>query len=164
MKPSKNDLMVADRLEQYADKLAESDDIASGRMTPAEYINIMSALRYGTATLRETKKARGLYAEPENEDDTYGKELLEGETIYLLGVEGKVVMECGAWGWGSHEYVPWEELEKRIPHNNQPRFCYCDNFISFWELKWNFDNGNDWDGVPFIKHSKEKQELKNESK
>lgn len=27
----------------------------------------------------------------------------------------------------------------------------CDNFISFFELKWNFDDGDDWDGVPFIR-------------
>lgn len=56
--------------------------------------------------------------------------------------------------WGSPRYVPWEQLESKIPHNNQPSFCYCDNFVSFWELKWNFDDGYDWDGVPFISHKK----------
>ena len=93
----------------------------------------------------------GLCAESSTEDSIYGEELYEGDTIYLLGVEGEVVKQCGAWGWGSLEYVPWEELEKRVPHKNNPNFCYCDNFISFWELKYNFDDGFDWDGVPFIR-------------
>lgn len=94
----------------------------------------------------------GLYAEsPEEDFLEEGEMLCKGDTIYLLGVEGTVCFDCGAWGWGSHNYVPWEELEKKIPHNNHPYFCYCDNFISFWELKWNFDDGCDWDGVPFIK-------------
>ena len=84
-------------------------------------------------------------------DEEYN-ELFENDTVYLLGIEGKVVFECGAWGWASFENcVPWDELEKRIPNNNSPAFVYNDNFVSFWELKWNFDNGDDWNGVPYIK-------------
>lgn len=94
----------------------------------------------------------GLYSESQNEFDTYGPRLIEGDTIYLLGVKGKVVYDCGAWGWGSSEYVPWDKLEKRIPHNNNPHFCYNDNFISFWELIWNFNDDFEWKGVPFISH------------
>lgn len=100
------------------------------------------------------KPSADLCASADNEDDYIGDELFEGDTIYLLGVEGKVVKEHGAWGWASHEYVPWDELEKMLPHGNSPAFCYCDNFISFWELKWNFDDGEDWNGVPFIKKTR----------
>lgn len=101
------------------------------------------------------KRWSGLWSEPEDDDYIYGEKLMEGDTIYLLGVEGVVRQECGAWGWGSPKYVPWEDLEDKIPHNNRPDFCYCDNFVSFWELKWNFDDGNDWDGVPYIRHGKD---------
>lgn len=94
----------------------------------------------------------GFYSEPNDDTRIYGEKLMEGDTVYLLGVEGYVSCEYGAWGWESHNYVPWEQLEDRMPHDNAPTFCYCDNFISFWELKWNFDDGNDWDGVPYIKH------------
>ena len=94
----------------------------------------------------------GFYSEPKDDNSIYGKKLMEDDTIYLLGIEGRVRQECGAWGWGSAEYVPWEQLQAKVPHNNNPAFCYCDNFISFWELKWNFDDGYDWDGVPYIKH------------
>lgn len=94
----------------------------------------------------------GLYAESSDREEGFleGEKLCKGDTIYLLGVKGTVCFECGAWGWGSQYRVPWEELEKKIPHNNNPNFCYCDNFISFWELKWNYDDGLEWDGVPFI--------------
>ena len=102
------------------------------------------------------KRWSGLWSEPEEDsNNVYGEKLMEGDTVYLLGVEGYVTQESGAWGWGSHEYVPWEDLEDKIPNNNRPDFCYCDNFVSFWELKWHFDDGYDWDGVPFIKHRKD---------
>ena len=102
---------------------------------------------------QKNRRWSGLWSEPLDDRSIYGEKLMEGDTIYLLGVEGAVRQENGAWGWGSHNYVPWEELEKKMPHNNRPDFCYCDNFISFWELKWNFDDGEDWDGVPYIRHS-----------
>lgn len=113
---------------------------------------------------RKTWRWSGLWSEPDNEEDAmYGEKLNEGDTIYLLGVEGTVRKECGAWGWGSYHYVPWEELKSRIPHNNEPTFCYCDNFVSFWELKWNFDDGHDWDGVPFVSHNADtKMEVEHE--
>lgn len=45
-------LAVADILDNYASKLSRSDDIASGRLSVAEYETIMSALRYAVSYLR----------------------------------------------------------------------------------------------------------------
>ena len=45
-------LAVADILDNYASKLSRSDDIASGRLSVAEYETIMSALRYAVSFLR----------------------------------------------------------------------------------------------------------------
>lgn len=101
----------------------------------------------------DERRWSGLWSEAE--DGGYGEKLMEGDTIYIFGVEGTVRQECGAWGWGSPEYVPWGELEAQMPHGNTPSFCYCDNFISFWELKWNFDDGDVGDSVPFIRHGGE---------
>lgn len=40
----------------------------------------------------------GLYAESSEEDFFLeGEELCKGDTIYLLGVEGTVCFDCGAW-------------------------------------------------------------------
>ena len=122
------------------------------------YPSSLMDVKYKLAALPSAQPERisgrwsGFYSEPDDDTHIYGEKLMEGDTVYLLGVEGYVSCECGAWGWGSPNYVPREQLESRMPHNNAPTFCYCDNFISFWELKWNFDDGNDWDGVPYVKH------------
>ena len=116
-----------------------------------EYANIVKELEKLPSAQR-TGRWSGLWSEPQDDNSIYGEKLMEGDTIYLLGVEGVVKQEYGAWGWASVEYVPWEKLEEKMPHGNRPNFCYCDNFVSFWELKWAFDDGSDWDGVPFIRH------------
>lgn len=45
-------LAVADILDNYASKFSKSDDIASGRLSVAEYTTILSALRYAVSYLR----------------------------------------------------------------------------------------------------------------
>lgn len=45
-------LAVADILDNYASKLSQSDEIASGKMSVAEYTTILSALRYSISYLR----------------------------------------------------------------------------------------------------------------
>lgn len=42
----------ADVLDNYASKLSRSDDIATGRLSVAEYEETMSALRYAISYLR----------------------------------------------------------------------------------------------------------------
>jgi len=41
------------------------------------------------------------------------------------------------------EGIDWNLIENKIPEvtwcNNTPHFCHHDNFISFWELMWNFN-------------------------
>lgn len=105
------------------------------------------------SSAQQEQEWSGLYSEPEDDNSVYGEKLMKGDTIYLLGIKGTVCYEYGVWGWGSNHSVPWEQLESNIPHKNSPCFCYCDNFVSFWELKWNFDDGYVWDGVPFIRHN-----------
>ena len=134
---------LIDNICRYA-----SPEMAWDRIDIVHKINEMPTIEE-----RKTGKWSGLWSEPQDDKSIYGEKLIEGDTVYLLGIEGTVRQENGAWGWGSCNYVPWELLENKIPHNNKPSFCYCDNFISFWELKWNFDDGEDWDGVPFIRHN-----------
>lgn len=49
------DLEIANRLENYADKLVQDFDITEGKMTYIEYCNLLSALRYAIATLRSDR-------------------------------------------------------------------------------------------------------------
>ena len=65
------------------------------------------------------------------------------DMVSLLGMVGEVTFECGAYGIAFQNPIDWDVIESRIPEvtgcNNYPRFCYNDNFISFWELIWNFN-------------------------
>ena len=70
-----------------------------------------------------------------------------GDEVDLFGQRGKIVFEGGAYGVGfGHTFIDYDKLEKAIPEatgcNNSPYFTYNDNFISLWELYWNF-NGED---------------------
>lgn len=76
--------------------------------------------------------------------------------------EGKQVMVDWTDGMTGNKYLGYATFDKELGwklnssnHGNRPCFCYCDNFVSFWELKWNFDDGDDWDGVPYIRHRKD---------
>lgn len=82
--------------------------------------------------------------------DYNGKTICTEDTIDLFGMTGTVCFQCGAYGIGFDE-INWELIESKIPevtgYNNRPHFCYNDNFISFWELLWNFNCEEDWCNV-----------------
>lgn len=52
----KEDIAVADRIDNYVSKLTQGDDISSGRMSKEEYIEIVSSLRYAISSLRGGNK------------------------------------------------------------------------------------------------------------
>ncbi len=59
--------------------------------------------------------------------------------LNLFNMRGKIVFEKGAFGIAIYPYIKWDLLEDKVPYNNRSEFCYNDNFISLWELYWNFD-------------------------
>lgn len=75
--------------------------------------------------------------------DTNFDSIFTGDKISLFGMVGEVVFECGAYGISFQECINWECIESKIypvtKCSNIPVFCYNDNFISFWELLWNFN-------------------------
>ena len=79
--------------------------------------------------------------------DDNARELCVGDKVGLFGMTGTVVFECGAYGIGFETLIDWDKIEEKIPEmtgcNNSPCFCYNDNFVSFWELLWNFNCGDD---------------------
>lgn len=79
--------------------------------------------------------------------DGNARELCVGDKVGLFGMSGKVVFECGAYGIGFETLIDWDKIEEKIPEmtgcNNSPCFCYNDNFVSFWELLWNFNCEDD---------------------
>ena len=71
--------------------------------------------------------------------DKNGKKIFEGDILEVFGIRGRVVQECGAFGLYFPYGINYERLEIEIPHNNSPYFCYADNYISLWELWWNYE-------------------------
>ena len=70
-------------------------------------------------------------------------ELEIGDKVSLFGKTGEVVYDSGAYGIYFKEGIDWDLIESKIPEitgcDNAPHFCHNDNFVSFWELMWNFN-------------------------
>ena len=91
--------------------------------------------------------------------DKNGNRIYRGNIVKFFGLVGVVVFEKGAFGIGTHKTINYNLLEKEmlfINSDNLPAFCGNDNFISLWELYWNFNSedgqldiveviGNKWD-------------------
>lgn len=71
--------------------------------------------------------------------DKNGVKIFEGDVVDLFCLKGNVVQECGAFGIGFGRTIDYALLESKIPYNNTPFFAYNDNFISLWEIFWNYE-------------------------
>ena len=99
--------------------------------------------------------------------DINGVEIREGDIVRVLDandeelMRGRIVFACGAYGLYLVPYIDWEKLETLIAEitgcNNSPCFCYNDNFISLWELCWNFCNDVDYDNCPVLEIMEEQK-------
>ena len=79
---------------------------------------------------------------PTGQTDKNGKMIWTGDIVEFLGMRGEVKFECGAFGIAFDE-IDWDYMEERIPEitgcNNSLCACLNDNFISLWEIAWNFN-------------------------
>ena len=71
--------------------------------------------------------------------DKNGVNIFEGDIVDLFGMKGKVVQECGSFGIAFMKTIDYDLLESKIPFNNSANFCFNDNFISLWEVFWNYE-------------------------
>lgn len=64
------------------------------------------------------------------------------DEVSFYSLKGTVGQCCGAYGIFFDD-ITWDFLEGMIKKetgcDNQPSFCYCDNFISFWEIHCNYN-------------------------
>lgn len=76
--------------------------------------------------------------------DKNGQDIWENDIVDFLGHKGKVTCECGSFGIGFRENIDWEEIEANIfpitGCDNALYACKNDNFISLWEIYWNFND------------------------
>ena len=77
-------------------------------------------------------------------NDKNGKLIWENDIVDYLGHKGKVKYECGSFGIVFREIIDWEEIEANICPitgcDNSLYACENDNFISLWEIMWNFND------------------------
>lgn len=79
--------------------------------------------------------------------DKNGKKIFDGDIVKFLGDIGTVKFECGCFGITFNYTIDWEKIESNICPitgcDNALYACENDNFISLWEIYWNFnDEGN----------------------
>lgn len=75
--------------------------------------------------------------------DVTKKPKFEGDVVYLFGFYGKVIRQHGAFGIYFPNGIDYGDLASKIVPvtgiDTAPMFCRNDNFVSFWELMWNYD-------------------------
>ena len=79
--------------------------------------------------------------------DKNGKLIWENDIVDFFGHKGKIKYECGSFGIAYRECIDWEEIESNICPvtgcDNALYACENDNFISLWEIYWNFNDEDD---------------------
>ena len=80
--------------------------------------------------------------------DKNGKEIYEGDIVKLFEHKGIIQYECGSFGIVFTDCIDWEEIEANICPvtgcDNDLHACKNDNFISLWEIYWNFNDEDDY--------------------
>ena len=79
--------------------------------------------------------------------DKNGKLIWENDIVDFLGHKGLVKYECGSFGIGFKKTIDWEEITSYIMPitgcENALYACENDNYISLWEIYWNFNDEDD---------------------
>lgn len=79
--------------------------------------------------------------------DKNGKLIWENDVVDFLGHRGIVKFECGSFGIAYEKHIDWDEIQANIMPltgcENTLYACENDNYISLWEIYWNFNDEDD---------------------
>lgn len=79
--------------------------------------------------------------------DKNGKLIWENDIVELLGHRGVIKYVCGGFGIGYRKNIDWKEIQSNIMRvtgcENILYACENDNYISLWEIYWNFNDEDD---------------------
>lgn len=74
--------------------------------------------------------------------DKKHKAIYEGDIVNFLGLKGKIVYRFGCFGISFKDNINYNEIEKKsllkLGTKSTCLGCYCLDFISLWEICWNF--------------------------
>lgn len=76
--------------------------------------------------------------------DENDKLIWENDIVELFGHRGVIKYVCGGFGIGYQKNIDWEEIQANIMRvtgcENILYACENDNYISLWEIYWNFND------------------------
>lgn len=79
--------------------------------------------------------------------DKNGELIWENDVADFLGHKGTIKFECGGFGIGYQKNIDWKEIQANIMRvtgcENILYACENDNYISLWEIYWNFNDEED---------------------
>ena len=79
--------------------------------------------------------------------DKNGNLIWENDIVDFLGHKGAIKFESGSFGIGYRKNIDWEEIQANIMRvtgcENILYACENDNYISLWEIYWNFNDEED---------------------
>ena len=79
--------------------------------------------------------------------DKNGNLIWENDVVDFLGHKGAIYFKCGSFGIGYRKNIDWEEIQANIMCvtgcENLLYACENDNYISLWEIYWNFNDEDD---------------------
>jgi len=75
--------------------------------------------------------------------DTNCKDIFNNDKVDFLGMKGEICFECGAFGIGFVDSIDYDLIQKEMDSRhwccgNEYSGIFNDNFISLWEIYWNF--------------------------
>lgn len=96
--------------------------------------------------------------------DKNGELIWENDIVDFLGYKGTVVFECGSFGIAYKTPIDWNGIEANIKPitgcENLLYACENDNYISLWEIYWNFnDEDNSLNTVEVVGNALDNPEL-----
>lgn len=95
--------------------------------------------------------------------DKNGTKMFEHDIVKFNNQIFEIVYEKGAFGLASIETIDYSTLEKDVEKetNNSYLGCYNDNFISLFEIAWNFNDcvDNCFDRIEVIGNMNDNPEL-----
>lgn len=76
--------------------------------------------------------------------DKNGNLIWENDIVELFEHRGVIKYVCGGFGIGYRKNIDWEEIQSNIMRvtgcENILYACENDNYISLWEIYWNFND------------------------